>query len=286
MVRPTVSFPGSGPVAVYGAVMSTVTRPRGPLPARVYWVRRALLLAIVFALVFTLARVFGGGGDEPPTAKLSSGGPQQLDRGAEETTSSKTSTKPKKNKKKKKPVVVLAEPDGPCAPAEVSVAATIRSAPAGADSIEIPLELTTERAACTFRVSKNTTVLKLLSGKDQIWTSQHCPKVLGTHDVVVRAAQPAVVTVSWNGRRSAPKCERGTGWADIGGYHAIAAAFGGEPVDQYFELTKPEPEVVTKTRKPKKDKKNKTKKKNGSTAGTTPTDEKPGGDGAEEPGAE
>ncbi len=32
--------------------MSAVTRPRGPLPPRVYWTRRLVLLAVAFALVF------------------------------------------------------------------------------------------------------------------------------------------------------------------------------------------------------------------------------------------
>ena len=42
--------------------MTTVTRPRGPLPARVYWTRRLLLVVVAFALVFGVARLLGSGG--------------------------------------------------------------------------------------------------------------------------------------------------------------------------------------------------------------------------------
>ncbi len=288
-----MSLPDSTASADYRAAMSTVTRPRGPLPARVYWVRRALVLSVVFILVFTVTRVFGGSDDEQPTARQAAGETQPQEGG--ETTpaavtdaedAARAERRAKRRERRKQQQAALAAPDGPCAPSEVVVASTIRSEPAGGPRIAIPLELSTAREACTFTVSRQTVVLKILSGSDQIWTSQQCPRVLGSHDVVVRAAQPATVTVAWNGRRSAPNCARGTAWADIGGYHAISAALGGEPSDRYFELTKPKPEVITKTRKPKQEKKNDTsdrdRRKNQRT-GTTPTRELPDGDGAQEP---
>src|SRR5437764_9106183 len=44
----------------YRVAMTGVARPRGPLPARVYWTRRLLLVAVAFALVFGLAHLLGG----------------------------------------------------------------------------------------------------------------------------------------------------------------------------------------------------------------------------------
>src|SRR3712207_838388 len=52
--------------------MSGVTRPRGPLPARVYWVRRALVLGLAVVLVFAIGRLLQGftfGGDESPESQ-------------------------------------------------------------------------------------------------------------------------------------------------------------------------------------------------------------------------
>lgn len=275
--------------------MSSMARPRGPLPARVYWVRRGIVLGVVFLLVFTVTRLFSGGSDgEEAAAGRASSEPsapaQTPDEDPKETS---------RAKKTKKPKVVLAEPDGPCDPAEVTVAATVRRESAGDPRIPIPLELSTDREACTFVVSRRTVALKITSGDDLIWSSQHCGEVLGSHDVVVRRAKPASVTIDWNGRRSSEGCVLGD-WAWPGGYHAIAATLGGEPVDQYFELVTPEPEVVTKTRKPKKDKRGSDakdekadteersdKKKRGadqpSDEPSTPTEERATGEGAQEP---
>jgi hypothetical protein len=49
--------------------MTTVTRPRGPLPPRVYWTRRLLVVAVAFALVFGIARLLGSDGSGGPTAQ-------------------------------------------------------------------------------------------------------------------------------------------------------------------------------------------------------------------------
>ena len=43
--------------------MPSTVRPRGPLPARVYWTRRIVVLAVPLLLVVVLARVLGGSSD-------------------------------------------------------------------------------------------------------------------------------------------------------------------------------------------------------------------------------
>lgn len=177
----------------------------------------------------------------------------------------------------------MAEPDGPCAPHEVQLGATLRSAPGG-DRVEIPLEVTTDRLACVFTVSAKTVVVRINSGDDQIWTSQHCPRAITNQDVVVRAARPATVTLAWSGRRSAPECAEDTKWALPGGYHVVAAALGGEPTDRYFELTAPEAPVVTRTRKqPKQQPAQQRRERRNGWVGTTPTEERANGEGAQEP---
>ena len=39
--------------------------PRGPLPARVYWVRRTLVLVVALALVFGIGKLLTGFGGDP-----------------------------------------------------------------------------------------------------------------------------------------------------------------------------------------------------------------------------
>src|SRR5690242_10866526 len=69
--------------------MSAVTRPRGPLPARVYWTRRTLVVVVALALVFGLARLLGGSGSNgtDPSAQ-----PVGADASSQDTTSAPTSS--------------------------------------------------------------------------------------------------------------------------------------------------------------------------------------------------
>lgn len=236
--------------AGYGGRMSAVTQPRGPLPARVYWTRRALVLAVALVLVFGLAKVLGGGSDgksqDPGQAAVVSGDP---------TGTGSTRPRPRttaKATKKSKPV--LAQPDGPCAAAEVTVEGRI-SRTANDGDVRIPLVLRGERPACTFSASDKTIVVKIVSGDDNIWTSQQCGGI-EARDVVVRSAVGTRVMLVWHGRRSDEDCSQSTAWADTGYYHVIAATLGGEPSDVQFALTSPPVERITVTASPKARKKN------------------------------
>jgi hypothetical protein len=226
--------------------MSGVARPRGPLPPRVYWTRRAVVLGVAFLLVFGLARVLGGGSDgrsdRRDTAEQAVG-----DQTPTRTTS--TTRTPKATPKKRKRV--LAEPDGPCDPTDITVQAKVVKE-ANDGEIRIPLKLTGTDAACTWTVSSRSMVVKIISGDDRIWSSQQCPGGLPQQAVVVRSEVTTKVVFVWNGRRSDPDCNsKAAGFALPGSYHVIAAALGGEPTDVQFLLTRPPTERVTVTPKPK-----------------------------------
>ena len=51
--------------------MSAVTRPRGPLPARVYWTRRILVPSVALLLVLGIGKALGGGRDASPNKHFS-----------------------------------------------------------------------------------------------------------------------------------------------------------------------------------------------------------------------
>ena len=53
--------------------------------------------------------------------------------------------------------------------------------------------------------------------------------------------------MAWNGQRSDADCTRSTAWAEPGTYHAVAAAFGSDPVDEQFALLTPTPRTITAT---------------------------------------
>ena len=251
--------------------MPPTVSPRGPLPARVYWTRRLVVIGVPLLLVVVLARVLGGSADgtdaagdqatqagaqvrestDAPTA----GPTAQSGRG--QTGTGQTGTTGKKGKKKDVPVEpvpvepVLAEPTGPCTDSDVVVTPTITSAPGGSD-VPITLNLrTVTTAACTWQVSSQTMTLSITSGSDFIWSTRECPAAIPVQDVVVRAAVDTPLVVTWKeGRRSDETCSGRTDWARPGFYHVEAAALGGEATDVQFELTVPTAPVITTTAEP------------------------------------
>jgi hypothetical protein len=232
--------------------MSSVTRPRGRLPKRVYWFRRLLVLAVAAALVFGIGKALGAGGDgseETPQARVVAAPPSTSSTPRATPTVTRT---PKKKPKKPE----LAQPTGPCTESDVVVTPSTNAARAGGD-IPITLLVTTKVSeACTFVVSSETVVLKLTSGDDRIWSSQQCPKAIPTTTVVARKTVPGQAVATWHGHRSNDECSLTAPWALPGYYHAQAAALGSDATDVQFQLYAPERATITPKPKVKKPKSN------------------------------
>ena len=234
---------------------------RGPLPARVYWTRRLLLVALALLLVFGIARLLSLGSD-------GSSAPAQAAQAAAEpsVTVSPTSTattptarqtpvagRPGKGRTSQAPV--LAEPQGSCTDEDVAVSPEAKEAVAGPQGeVRIALHLRTLTSeACTWRVSHSTLALKITSGSDDIWSSRQCKGAVPATDVVVRRAVTTTVDVAWNGRRADHGCGKLSAWALPGTYHVTAAALAGEPADAQFALVAPKPRVITVAPSPTQD---------------------------------
>lgn len=241
--------------------MASTVRPRGPLPARVYWTRRAVVLAVPLLLVVVLARVLGGSSDGKDA---STGTATQAGATVDDTapaTSGPTAGAPTEGKKGRKgrkkrnqettpPEPVLAEPTGPCADSDIVATPVITSAPGGSD-IAIQINLRTKLAeACTWQASPTTMTVTITSGDDYIWSTRECPAAIPPQDVVIRQAVDAPVVVTWSAKRSDETCSDRTEFAFPGFYHVKAAALGGDGTDVQFELTAPQPGVITKTAEP------------------------------------
>lgn len=240
--------------------MSPNVSPRGPLPARIYWVRRLVVLGVPLLLVLVLARILGGSADgKDPEQALQAGagtGPSVSAPAVGPTAPTPKATKGKKGKGKKRKKVepVLAEPSGPCSDADIVATPTLVAAPGGSD-IPITIDLrTVVSEACTWQVSPETLTLTITSGTDDIWSSRECSTSIPVQDVVVRQAVDTPVVVNWHARRSDETCSKLTKWARLGFYHVQAAALGGEATDVQFELVRPTAPVITKTVTPKPDK--------------------------------
>ena len=234
--------------------MSALTR--GPLPARVYWTRRLLVLGTAFLLVLGLARILTGGSDatstEEPQAAQVAATPTATGPSAPLPTPTATETRKqrKPGQKKTERAPLLAQPEGTCVDSDVAVTPTVEDPVAGR-TVLLVLELrTVSSPACTWQVSPESVTLKLTSGRDDIWSSQQCPGAVPTQSVVIRSAVSTKVGVRWSGRRSDDGCTQLTEWALPGWYHVAAAALAGEPSDLQFELQRPTREVITRTPEP------------------------------------
>jgi len=238
--------------------MSTVVRPSGPLPSRVYWFRRLLLLVIVLALVFWLSRSIGGQ-DQPATASTdprTSSAPRAaaaaeigrltdpaLRSPSRHPRRSDTKHRAGKNDDSAKPrhqpkaEPVPAAPDGACRPTEVRLKPQVSAGYRAGEAVEIRLQLrTTGRAACTLALGPDNLLVKVTSGSDEWWTTAQCPGALFPSQLVVRADQPATYRMLWSGTRSATRCRPGAPKATPGTYVAAAAVIGGEPAQARFVL--------------------------------------------------
>lgn len=241
---------------------------RGPLPARVYWVRRVMVLGTAVLLVVAIARLLGGGSDgkdgsdaarlsaDSPTSSAPTTGGSSAPPTPGETG---TTGEPGRNGKKGKPgkglttsaAPVLAEPTGECSGSDIAVTPKVGNATAGRDVLVVLQLRTISTEACTWRVSAQALTVNITSGQDAIWNSRECPRAIPRRDVVVRQAVTTNIGVTWRGaKRSGETCIIGTGWAMPGWYHVTAAALGGEPSDVQFELKAPVAGTVTVTATP------------------------------------
>lgn len=240
---------------------------RGPLPARVYWVRRLAVLSVALLLVVGIAKLLGGGSD------ASSGEDQAAQVAADTSTSPSTvdsslpvdgsasadrSKGPKKQHTGKKPGKeqtnegpVLLDPEGECTGSDIAVTPKVANAVAGRDVLVVLQLRTLSSPACTWHISDDALTVKITSGNDDIWSSNDCPKAIPVRDVVVRQAVTTTVGIVWKqAMRSNARCLPLAGWPMPGWYHVTASSLGGEPSDLQFELTTPVAGTVTKTADP------------------------------------
>lgn len=251
--------------------MSALTSPQGPLPSRVYWFRRVMVLATVFVVVFATARFLTGSSDAESgsgegavtTVSSEAAATPTLTPDAESEPESTPAATPTKAKKVKKTPPPLPTPSGVCANEEVVVTPVV---PRERTSVKVPITLvlrTTATEACTWQVSPRSLTVKIDSGPrddpDEIWHSRHCPAAIPTQDVTVYREHDTEVEMVWNGRRSDDECSDLTDWARAGWYHVNAAAYAGEPTSVQFELTRPSPVTVTRTVEPEPRKKSEKK---------------------------
>ncbi len=224
------------------------------VPQRVYWFRRLLVLVVVIAGAFVASRLLPGSSPtntaaQTPEATVDAappvstpGAPRQHHQrraGAHHGTGDGDGRKRSATRPSPPPP---AEPDGACAPSDITLVPSVADTYRVGDSPDIRLLLqTTGRPACTFQPSRSNLVVEVTDDNGAIWTTDDCHAAIAPSTLVVRAAEQTVYHVPWSGLRSNRWCGDGARRAVAGTYQVLAAVLGGEPSQSQFSLAEPRP---------------------------------------------
>lgn len=215
--------------------MSSLLRPVGHLPASVYWFRRALVLVVLVALVFVLIRVLGGGSD--PKNSAASAPEQNPSSGPTSTPTPGDKTSEPGKKTSESPKTTEPPKDVKCTGDDVTidVLPASRTLAAG-NSMNLVIQLSATRDECKAAVDPTELSLTITSGKDQIWTTEHCEKVIPRSTLVLAKGKQSPAIILWDGRRSRPGCLPGQLQAKPGTYVVKAVYDGRASAAQAFMI--------------------------------------------------
>ena len=92
---------------------------------------------------------------------------------------------------------------------------------------------------CLVSITDKNFELKIYSGKDRIWSSKDCGKVLKDFDKKLASTADVGWTMTWNGERSVPgkSCKTGSDAPRAGTYWATAQLKGADPVQLRMIIT-------------------------------------------------
>jgi len=176
--------------------------PVGPLPASIYWRRRALVLVVVLA-VLLLGGSFLGGGDGVKT-------PQARTQPTSSPTPVRSSGPP--------------VPPSACPDSALKLETDTDEAryPVGGKP-EITLVVgNTSEVTCTRDLGTKAVELLIFSGEDRVWSSDDCSKGNGSAVVKLKPGARSAVMLTWQGKRSKPECEGSREQAKPGTYRVVA----------------------------------------------------------------
>lgn len=217
MTRALVSASLSLFVPIFTTVgnVKGVLRPVGSEPARVYWVRRLVVLAVavvvLVSLVLFVSNAFGGEKKAEPDPT---------------PTNAQDDAKP--------------APDEPCKPADLALA--MSSAPeavtAGKDAAFDVSVTNKGEYACTVDVGDESRVLTITSGSDRIWASADCASDEdASRLVLLKPGSAHTSTVVWDGERSNKKCDSDLPKPRPGTYNLEIEMNGVKPAEHRFNIS-------------------------------------------------
>lgn len=226
--------------------MNTVLNPVGPQPARVYWVRRLVVLvlvaAVVTAVVMALGAARGGAADGATPADEAAAA---VDDGAAEATGEQAAaeqTSVEQTVGEETAPQDAEEPSDPgaaCTPEGLTatLVADATSYPAGTTPTFTVTLTNSGRSACTVDAGPANQALVVTSGADRIWSSADCPADAGGERLLLLAPAAAeAMPVAWTRVRSDEACSTDLPEPRPGTYTAVAVVAGVQSGPVVFEL--------------------------------------------------
>jgi hypothetical protein len=207
-----------GLLALTITIVSTVLRPVGPHDARVYWLRRAVVLALIAVIVIVLVTALSGGSGKPAAA-----GPKSTPKPSTSTSTPPSST-----------AAVAA-----CNLTDLKLVLSTSSDlyKSGQQATLNGVFTNPGTTPCTLDVTPAHETWTVTSGADHIWTTQGCnTSTAKASSLKIKAGGTKTVSTVWDGRRLDPDCTAGTA-ALPGTYHLHATLDGVKGESATFHIT-------------------------------------------------
>ncbi len=197
--------------------MSTILRPVGPQPARVYWIRRALVVGAAVAVIVFVSTLLGGG---------SGGGGAAADA---KPTAGATA-----------PAQTGSDPSRTCAATDLTLVVTADAASyaAGVNPTFAVTITNTGTSPCTVDAGDAAREVLVTSGEDRIWSSLDCTPADAPTRVLLLppGSSDGPTPVAWSRVRSDGQCTADLSAPRPGTYHVVAKLVGAESQPATFTL--------------------------------------------------
>ncbi len=197
--------------------MSNLLRPVGPLPPRVYWVRRLVVLVVAVLVVIVTAtivvKIIGGGSNS-----AADGGPAKSS--ADATAKKNASGTPVDCTKDDIGLTLSAS------------GTTFVSGQQPTFSVEVS---NIGEMPCLVDVNAETLSVDVVSGKDEIWSSSFCVKAK-SELLLIGGDDVHKATKEWDRMRNDKKCSKQDVAAKPGTYRAVASLRGAKSKELVFTL--------------------------------------------------
>lgn len=212
--------------------MSTVLHPVGPKSPGTYWVRRALVLLVVLALILGVRQLFFRGGGASTAAPQ----PSQSSTPAPDpspSTSKTTSASPK-------PSTSATSGTGACKDSQIQVTASTDAASyqvGATPRLRMRIQ-NVSTSACKRDIGSKSNELIISSGTVKVWSSDDCNPGGTAQVVTLQPQQSYSVDVTWLGRLSQKGCPPDQPIASAGTYKLVGRNGDVQSDPAVFSLTK------------------------------------------------